>query len=166
MELETLGWIQAARSGDRVAFGHLAGALQDRAVAFAYGKLGDFESAREVAQDALIDAFARLPELRETAAFNSWFRSVLVKHCDRRYRRKAFRTEDLDHVQTADPHDMERALLDIEEACELREKVDRLPVAQRTVIALHYMADQSLEQIANQATNPRGHHFVLLFLYA
>jgi hypothetical protein len=27
-------------------------------------------------------------------------------------------------------------------------------------------AGVSLEQIANQATNPRGHHFVLLFLYA
>jgi RNA polymerase sigma factor (sigma-70 family) len=149
METETLSWIEAARSGDRAALGRLAGAMQDRALAFAYGKLGDIELAREAAQDALIDAFSRLPELREPAAFNGWFRRVLLKHCDRRYRRKRLLTEELDNAQPPDPHDVEAALLDTEEACGLRDKVDRLPAAQRSVIALHYLADQSLEQIAS-----------------
>lgn len=149
MDEELLGWIEQARGGDRVAFGKLVAAIQDRAVAFAYGRLGDTELARDVAQDAFIDAFARLPQLRAAAAFFTWFRSVLLKHCDRRYRRKALDVRELASLQPAhSTPDSESNAIEAERASGLRASIDGLPEGQRTVVALHYLADQSLEQIA------------------
>ena len=69
METETLGWIEAARSGDRAAFGRLAAAMQDRTLAFAYGKLGDIELAREASQDVLNSLLSALTLSRPTDTF-------------------------------------------------------------------------------------------------
>ena len=74
MDADLRDLVDEARTGDRAAFGRLVAAVQDRAVAFAYGKLGDVELARDAAQDAFIDAFATEPP----HAITSWARTAVV----------------------------------------------------------------------------------------
>jgi hypothetical protein len=59
--------VKAARAGDPNAFSRLVERFQDMAVAFALGWVGD--AAEDVVQEAFIEAFLKLHQLREPAAF-------------------------------------------------------------------------------------------------
>src|SRR5204863_2234159 len=80
--------VRAAQAGDERAFAALVGAFQDVAVAYATSLIRDYHSAEDATQEAFVDAYRALPSLREPAAFPSWFRRVVYKHCDRITRRK------------------------------------------------------------------------------
>ena len=71
----TLQWqglvpaVTAAQDGDVRAFAELVEHFQDMAVATAFGWLGDFEGARDAAQEAFFLASRSLGQLREPASF-------------------------------------------------------------------------------------------------
>ena len=69
-ELITL--VNAAKQGDKAAFGQIVTRFQDMAFASAYAMLGDACTAQDAAQEAFIDAYLCLPNLREPAAFPRW----------------------------------------------------------------------------------------------
>ena len=69
-ELGTL--VRAAQAGDKDASGQIVRRFQDMAFAFGYAMLGDAGLAQDAAQDAFIDAYLSLPNLREPAAFPGW----------------------------------------------------------------------------------------------
>jgi DNA-directed RNA polymerase specialized sigma24 family protein len=75
--------VQAAQQGDNGAFGHIVNRFQHMAYASAYAQVGDFHLAQDVAQEAFIDAYLSLGNLRQPAAFPGWFRRFVVKHSDR-----------------------------------------------------------------------------------
>ena len=75
--------VDAAREGDRDAFATLVRRYQNFAIGLAYARLGDAELARDAAQDAFIEAFLHLNQLRDLEAFPSWMRRIVAKHCDR-----------------------------------------------------------------------------------
>ena len=58
-----------------MAFTELVHAFQDLAIGIAFGWTGDIESARDVAQEAFMDAYRNIHQLRDPAAFPAWFRS-------------------------------------------------------------------------------------------
>jgi len=91
-DLETL--VCDARGGDLAAFAVRVRRFQDMAVAYAYSLLGDFHGAEDVAQTAFLDAYRRLGQLKEPAAFPVWLSRVVFKHCDRLSRRKTQRKDD------------------------------------------------------------------------
>jgi len=76
-------WIEQARQGDRDAYACLVRHYRARAQAYAYSLTRSMDVAEDVAQDAFIAAFRELPQLRESAAFWSWFRTIVFKHADR-----------------------------------------------------------------------------------
>ena len=86
---ELVALVGRAQGGEADAFGALVRRFQNLAVATAWARLGDAERARDAAQDAFIDAFLHLGQLREPAAFPGWLRRIVGKHCDRQTRRRA-----------------------------------------------------------------------------
>ena len=78
--------VAAARRDPR-AFGPLVARYQDFALAFAYARTGDREVAREVAQEAFLEAWGQLSRLQADAAFGAWLRRILIKRADRVTRR-------------------------------------------------------------------------------
>lgn len=81
--------IGRAQGGDTLAFNSLvrrfSGFAHERAVAW----LGDHHRAEEVVQEAFLEAALKLHQLQSPHAFTSWFKRILLKHCDRVTRRKA-----------------------------------------------------------------------------
>jgi len=86
-DLESM--VLRAQAGDLAAFTTLVHLFQDMAVGYGYSLLRDFHRAEDAAQEAFVEAYSNLSKLREPAAFPSWFRKIVFKHCDRLTRRKA-----------------------------------------------------------------------------
>ena len=80
--------VTRSRAGDVDAYGEIVRRFQDMAYGYAYSVLGDFHLSQDAAQEAFIEAYRCLGNLREPAAFPGWFRRIVFKHCDRLRRRK------------------------------------------------------------------------------
>ena len=143
--------VQAARGGELRAWERLVEAFQDMAVGLALGRLGDFDAAHEAAQEAFALALERIEQLREPAAFPGWFAAIVRTACSRRLR--------LADSPSAPVEVLERALAPSEdqpvqivsrgqETERVRAAVEALPEHERTVIALHYLAELSYPEVA------------------
>jgi F-type H+-transporting ATPase subunit beta len=147
-EVEAAALVERARGGDREAFGALVRRFQNLAVATAWARLGDPERARDAAQDAFIDAFLHLGQLREAAAFPGWLRRIVAKHCDRQTRRRTLPVGASDDELPAAAPDAGAALAAGETRAWLRRAIEALPEAERLAVALHYLGGESQESVA------------------
>ncbi|HEV8247322.1 MAG TPA: sigma-70 family RNA polymerase sigma factor [Polyangiaceae bacterium] len=150
--------VSRAQSGDIAAFSEVVERVQDVAIAYGYARLGDRQLAEDVAQEALIEAFRSLSQLRDPRAFMSFFRTLLFKHVDRVQRKKQPPTVALELTPdvAADALDPSQ----IHEASERRERVRSevraLPDALRVAVMLFYGAGHSIEAIAEFNEEPVG----------
>ena len=147
--LETL--ILQAKLGDVDAYSTIVRQFQDAAVGYAYGILGNQSSAKDAAQEAFIEAYGCLHNLREPKAFASWFRRIVFKQCDRMTRRRSLAEMPLEaalSVPTSAPGPVE-----IYELHELRDVItdalQQLPEEQRLAITLFYLSGYSQQEVAD-----------------
>jgi RNA polymerase sigma factor (sigma-70 family) len=75
--------VEAAQSGDSGAYDTLFQRFQPMAYATAHRYLGDHYLAQDVVQEAALEAFVHLQELKEPAAFPGWFRQIVFRQCTR-----------------------------------------------------------------------------------
>ena len=142
--------VRAAQEGDERAFAEVVARFQDIAVAYAASLLHDFHLAEDAAQDAFLDAFRALPDLREPAAFPGWFRRILFKQCDRVLRRAPRELPGLDaavNLATPEPSPLDR-LQEEELRRAVGSLVATLGAAEREAVLLYYMGDHSQASIA------------------
>jgi len=142
--------VRAAQAGDDPSFAELVRSYQDLAMAYAAAILGDYHLAEDAAQEAFVEAYRKLPSLREPAAFAGWFRTIIFKHCDRITRRKRAPITSLDAaLEVASPEPSPHEILESQDtATSVREAIVALPDAERQVILLYYMGDHSHAAIA------------------
>jgi len=93
--------VEAARAGDPHAWKTLVEEFQDMAVGLALGRLGDFDAARDAAQDAFAVALQRIDQLHEPAAFPGWFAAIVRTACSRRLRRAGLPGAPLENLELA-----------------------------------------------------------------
>lgn len=142
--------VERAQTGDSSAFAELVTRFQDLAVGTAYSWLGEIESARDVAQEAFLEAHRHLGQLREPSAFPGWFRQIVTKHCDRVTRRRQIRVAPLElaeGVGAIEPGPEARFAAD-EKRDQLRFAVDSLPAGERMIVALHYFAEATGPEVS------------------
>ena len=115
--------------------------------------LGNEADARDATQEAFLRAWRDLPGLRDPDRFDGWFGRILVNACRsavRGRRRRAVREISVgampDGGEGFDPpapaQDTRTADADV-----LDRALDRLPVEQRTLLALHHFENLPLEAI-------------------
>jgi RNA polymerase sigma factor (sigma-70 family) len=140
--------VLGARSGDSAAFTQIVRQLQDAVVGYAWGFLRDRQRAEDAAQEAFLEAFLRLGELRDPGAFAHWLRRITFSKCNRMLRRKdpAAAAAPAAEVATGDPVE---AHVEQEQRLALERAIEKLPEAERTVITLFYMAE--MDQAAMSA---------------
>ena len=143
--------VNQSRSGDLHAFTQLVRQFQDMAYGCAYAMLKDFHLAEDVAQEAFVDAYRHLDDLRHPRAFPGWFRRIVLKHCDRITRRAGIRTVPLEEMT-----DMPADQTGPDQAVEYRELQERvldairsLPEGQRMATTLFYINGYSQQEISN-----------------
>lgn len=71
--------IERAQQGDHRAFGALMASHHRLVMATAYGYVGQWEDAEDVAQQVFIQAFLKLKYLREPERFGCWLRQITAR---------------------------------------------------------------------------------------
>jgi len=144
--------VTATLGGDQAAFGELVARYKDAVFGVAFHRLGDFEEARDVSQDAFVKAYVNLPKLRDGAAFSHWlYRIAEGTAVDAiRRRRDLASLEDLDKAAgqgtcaTDRSHTGDDALV----ARQVREALAQLPEPDRLAVVLHYVNGYSHAEVA------------------
>ena len=143
--------VAQARSGDLDAYGKIVCRFQDMAYGYAYSILGDFHLAQDAAQEAFIQAYRDLANLRKPEAFPGWFRRIVFKHCDRITRRKGRATSLLEEAAGVPANEP-----DPPAAAERREMTEAvlaairaLPDDQRAATTLFYINGYSQQEVAD-----------------
>ena len=148
---ELSDWVLQARQGDLESYGKIVRRFQDMAYGYAYSLLSDFHLAEDAAQEAFIEAYRELADLRTPEAFPGWFRKIVFKQCDRITRRK--RPQDLSREAEGRLPSREPEPGDVAVKKEMAESVLRaiqtLPEPERTVTTLFYINGYSQNDIAD-----------------
>jgi RNA polymerase sigma-70 factor (ECF subfamily) len=147
--------VEQARQGDREAFAVLVHQVSDALFAVAYRILRDTGLAEDALQNALVLAWRRLPNLRETDRFEAWIHRILVHACyDESQRTRSWRTSvtvlSIDHPGRLDETS---SVLDRDE---LERAFRRIPIEQRAVFVLHHYLGLPLVEIAELLDIPAG----------
>ncbi len=148
----------AARAGDAAAAARLAEHWHPKLLTHAWRLTGDPELARDVVQDAWADIMRGLRRLDDAAAFPAWaFRIVTRRAADaiRRAQRRrklnaAYENESIECVQSTD------GIENSADAHAVRKAINALPNDQRAAIALFYLQDLSVAEIAAALEVPAG----------
>jgi len=148
----------AARTGDRRAFARLAERWQPKLLSHAWRLTGDAELARDIVQDAWGDIVKGLARLDDTAAFPAWSYRIVTRRAADAIRRaqsgrrlkEAVANENDGDVQEAD--EIEQSA----DASVIRRAMAALPGDQRAAIALFYLQDLSVAEIAAALSVPAG----------
>jgi RNA polymerase sigma-70 factor (ECF subfamily) len=75
--------VAAVRKGQRQAFNTLVARYHPRMVAAAYQMIGDYEMARDLAQESFVEAYRCLRKLRDGARAAPWLFGILRRRCGR-----------------------------------------------------------------------------------
>ncbi|MEO6349840.1 MAG: sigma-70 family RNA polymerase sigma factor [Candidatus Limnocylindrales bacterium] len=148
--------VERARRGDHDAFTALVDARLAPTFRTVMAILGNESDARDVTQQVFVRAWTNLPGLKDPDRFAAWFGRILTNTCrsSMRGRRRRLVGEIpvsfLDEggqliLGTSVGHEDRIAALDT-----LGRAINRLSVADRTILALHHHDDLSLAEVGEQ----------------
>jgi RNA polymerase sigma-70 factor (ECF subfamily) len=138
--------VTRARSGDQEAFEVLIRAAGDHLLAVARKILRDPDAAEDALQQAVIQAWRRLPQLRDPDRFDAWLYRILVMACyaeANRARRFA------GHVRSLSPTEVEADFAGhLADREALEQAFTSLTPAHRAVVVLHHFAGLPTIEVA------------------
>ncbi len=142
--------VKAAQSGDSEAYDALMQRFQQMAYTTAYRYLGDHHLAQDLVQEASLEAFVHLPQLKEPGAFPGWFRQIVFRQCTRVLRQVTLQYTSLEAVRDgllaeSNPEDI--AVQGEVQAC-VRLAVASLPQHERLVTVLFYGCRYSYNEVS------------------
>ena len=146
--------VVAAQRRDERAFTTLVRRHERSLHATACAILGVGWDASDAVQSSIAIAWAKLPTLREPAAFGAWITRVLVNQCNStlRGRRNEVLTADPTEPAQPDAYDIAGP----EDRLDLVAAVRALDPDQREVVALRYFRDLKVDEIARILDCPVG----------
>jgi RNA polymerase sigma-70 factor (ECF subfamily) len=135
--------VRAVLGGDTEAYTALVDRYRKVVYGLAYHHLRHFEDARDVAQEAFIQAYLHLGQLREPERFGAWLRQLTVNEC-RMWQRRRRPVEPLDELTPAagGGEDALHTRLAVEQALACLSEANRL------TLILFYFRSHSLQEIA------------------
>ncbi len=146
---------------DKRAFEALYDRFAGRARGFALSITRDDARAQDVVQEAFLSVWrSRSKYTPERGPVESWImgavrnRSIDALRRDRRHETQRAMGEGLEHLQA--PGDLERAIVERDQAMRLRARLVNLPDTQKTVITLAYFGELSTSEIARRLSIPHG----------
>ena len=148
--------VMQARAGEQRGFAQLVKLRGPKLLAHATRLLGHREDARDVVQDAWVDILNGLSGMREPRAFAAWSTRIVTRRCARyingQIKRRELGAELWSEAQIlpeVSHHDDNQARI-------IREAIAALPAAQSATIALFYLEEMSVAEVAIALDIPMG----------
>lgn len=148
-------WLEAARLGDKNAFGKLIEAYQSPVYNLAYRMLHNSREAEEAAQEAFIRAYTRLDSYDPNRKFSTWILSITSNYCIDLLRKRRAVLLSIDEPLPPHPalmadghHRPETQVIAGEQEELVQSLLDELPEDYRQTVILRYWYDLSYEEIA------------------
>ncbi len=150
--------VAAAVTGDQPAMSRLVARWQPRLLRHAWRVLGDAERAKDMVQEAWVEILRGLARLEDVAAFPAWSYRIVTRRCQREFKRNAMEPFDLEasdfegSLQVAENASGEFAA----DASIVIDAIGKLPAPQRVTLALFYIDELSVAEIAIATDVPPG----------
>src|ERR1700730_12350563 len=121
----------------------------------AYSIVKDRDIAEDAVQNAFIQAWQHLPNLRETGALRSWLLRIVINQCISFKRRLARSTMFLHQSFSEQETFLASQVADDAKGCvercwDLAQAIEQLPAKQQNVIALHYSQGMLLAALSQK----------------
>lgn len=148
--METVELVVRSRAGDMDAYGELVKAYQDMAFGYAYSLLGDFHLAEDASQEAFIEGFRSVVDIREPGAWPGWLRRIVHRQCLRaRARRQPF-TDTLESIRELPSGETppDDAAVDAETHAHIAAALRGLSAQERTAALMYYTGGYRQREIA------------------
>lgn len=155
--------IQAVLDGEIERYAELVNRYQGGAIGVALGLLGNYEDARDAAQEAFLSAYRCLGRFGRRARFSTWLYRIVVNECKDALRSRSRRPLVAARAGTPQPDDDGAEYwVDVEDATagpaqqlanrelarRLAAAVAELPLQQRTAFTLHHVRGLQLDEVA------------------
>jgi RNA polymerase sigma-70 factor (ECF subfamily) len=145
--------IAAILRGEQVAFAELVRRYERAAWATAWKVLRDYHAAHDATQNAFVEAYRRLGQLRSPAHFGLWLLRITRREALRLARRSgtAHSLASAGDVAVRTPDDPLTP-----ESEELLRAIGRLPEHERLVVALRFLDGRPVAEVARLTGRPVG----------
>jgi RNA polymerase sigma-70 factor (ECF subfamily) len=151
--------VQAARTGDMVAFEELVTRHRDKIYARAYTMMRNEDEALDLSQEAWVKGWQRLVQFQGESSFTTWMTRIVINLCldqlRKKKRQRAESIEELDEESGGVERQMPVVTVNPTERLErgeLRARIDealgKLSEAHRTVLVLHEFEHMEYKNIA------------------
>lgn len=146
--------VAATLAGDRHAFGRIVERYQRLLCSLAYSATGELSRSEDLAQEAFVDAWRQLADLREPEKLRAWLCGIL-RHKVSRMRRAdgrepVYQADPLEAAEAMETDDQPVAELAIrkEEQALMWSALERVPEIYREPLILYYREHNSIEHVA------------------
>ena len=152
--------IQKAKKGDKVAFGKLVEQYRQKLLYVAYDLVGDYDDAKDLAQETFLRAFIKLSQFEERSKFSTWLYRVLYNlaidsHRKKKRNPKVSLEEKFKEVTDGEKKLPTSAILKPGEDLEREEiaryldgALEKLTLNQRIAVVMRYYHQKSSKEIA------------------
>jgi RNA polymerase sigma-70 factor (ECF subfamily) len=142
--------VARAQDGELLAFEELVKKYQREIYALACRIVIDSEEARDLTQQAFLQAFIHIRSFRQQAQFRTWLFRIAINQCYNylKNKKKFGDPLDCDELHLAGEGDPEGDLVAQEDHRRLYEALARLPAKQRAVITLKVEQGLSYQEIS------------------
>jgi len=145
--------VNRALQGDQKAFSDIVDQYSTLMLRTASMIVGDHDIAEDVVQDALIQAWHHLGDLRQAGALRPWLMRIVVNQCISFKRRLARTTAFMRQTLSEQETDLAAQIADdhkglMERDWDLAHAIESLPMKQRVAIVLHYYNGMTLPEMA------------------
>jgi len=141
--------VEAAVQGDTEAFGALVRKYSNALFAVAFGVLGDFHLAKDVAQETFLKAYLQLSTLADGNKAGSWLYTIAYRlSLNLKRKRKAEVDIGDGGYEPSDSHDVEEAVMRRETARQVWNVLNTLDETNKIPLILFYISEWSMREIA------------------
>jgi RNA polymerase sigma-70 factor (ECF subfamily) len=146
--------VARALKGEQEAFSDIVLQYNSLMLRTARMIVGDRDVAEDIVQDALIQAWHHLPDLREASSLRPWLMRIVVNQCISFKRRLARTTAFVHQVMSEQETNLVAMVADdhkgrMERNWDLAQAIQNLPVKQRVVVVLHYYNGMTLPEMSH-----------------
>ncbi|MEM9888134.1 MAG: RNA polymerase sigma factor [Bacteroidota bacterium] len=157
-------YIERVLSGDTDAFRYFVREYQSYAYALAFRIVRRPEETEEVVQDAFLKAFKALRHFKQQSKFSTWFYPIVTRQALSQVRKRKTSLVEIEVAAQQQDESQDAAhLIKTEERKVIIENIlDQMKPKERLVLQLHYLEEQSIEEIVEISGFSKSNVKVLL----